>query len=319
MLFSRFGTVGLIGILTAGVMGWSAIEEAAAQIVAPSTWTTEIQVQGEDAGAEFNDWAEVSIPLAVADPSDNLPGIDIDEIQIANDADYIYIRTTLHNTTDIELSNLFIAFDTDQNTSTGYNIFGLSVIGSEIGYQFDYPFQQEFAVFNTGVEGVVEYGGDFIGLAVTYPYWQVGPPAGTQIEYAIPRDLAIGPTAPGISVFKTDSFNFMFWTDQGPNGDVSEVISYTLATFPGLPGDFDGDIDVDGNDFLIWQINYPDGSGGDADRDGDSDQDDLLIWKNNFGTGSVSGGAIPEPECAVLVMVGICFALLRRPCSRLAV
>ena len=42
--------------------------------------------------------------------------------------------------------------------------------------------------------------------------------------------------------------------------------------------DFDRDGDVDGADFLMWQIGF-----GDADADGDSDADDVTIWQSQYG------------------------------------
>jgi hypothetical protein len=63
--------------------------------------------------------------------------------------------------------------------------------------------------------------------------------------------------------------------------------------------DFDGDGDVDGDDFLDWQNGFPTPSGasnenGDADGDGDVDGDDFLIWQNEFpAPGSI--GSTPEP------------------------
>ena len=57
-----------------------------------------------------------------------------------------------------------------------------------------------------------------------------------------------------------------------------------------IPGDFDGDQDVDGDDFLVWQAYFgTTGPDGDANGDGQVDGDDFLIWQGNFGTGSGSG------------------------------
>ena len=59
----------------------------------------------------------------------------------------------------------------------------------------------------------------------------------------------------------------------------------------GLAGDFDGDGDVDGRDFLAWQRGYgtqaPDAtkSDGDADGDTDVDGDDLTVWQGQYGDG----------------------------------
>ena len=54
-------------------------------------------------------------------------------------------------------------------------------------------------------------------------------------------------------------------------------------------GDFDGDNDVDGDDFLLWHRGFvfavpsPSFSDGDADLDEDVDGDDLSLWERQFG------------------------------------
>jgi len=73
------------------------------------------------------------------------------------------------------------------------------------------------------------------------------------------------------------------------------------------PGDFDGDADVDGADFLVWQrgVGLTDtGSpaNGDANADGNVDGADLTIWKSKFAAPptAVVGAAVPEPGAALL-------------------
>ena len=85
--------------------------------------------------------------------------------------------------------------------------------------------------------------------------------------------------------------------DPGSIGDVS--ISYVL---PVLPGDFDFDGDVDGNDFLAWQR--------------DTSVGDLADWKSNFGNVGATAAAtsIPEPSSLVLLLIGM-FALKRNTMS----
>lgn len=56
-------------------------------------------------------------------------------------------------------------------------------------------------------------------------------------------------------------------------------------------GDFDGDGDVDGRDFLAWQR--------------DPDIGNLADWQNNYGTPSLSAfKAVPEPSSLALLMMG---------------
>jgi hypothetical protein len=67
----------------------------------------------------------------------------------------------------------------------------------------------------------------------------------------------------------------------------------TIATMsygtPPANGDYDGDGDVDGRDFLVWQRNFgapavPVGSGADGNGSGMVDAGDLGIWQNHYGT-----------------------------------
>ena len=59
-----------------------------------------------------------------------------------------------------------------------------------------------------------------------------------------------------------------------------------------IDGDFDGDDDVDGEDFLVWQ------RGG---APGGVTQANLQLWRANFGTQSVAAtGAVPEPGATLL-------------------
>jgi hypothetical protein len=75
------------------------------------------------------------------------------------------------------------------------------------------------------------------------------------------------------------------------------------------PGDFDMDLDVDGNDFLIWQRGNGAPGGvaqGNANDDGIVDGADLQIWKDRFGSigGVATAAAVPEPLTAPLFILG---------------
>jgi hypothetical protein len=77
-------------------------------------------------------------------------------------------------------------------------------------------------------------------------------------------------------------------------------------------GDFDGDGDVDGADFVAWQTTFPrpptidPEQGGDGDGDTDVDGADFVVWQTNFpyvpGPGS---SPVPEPSAAVIAIVGL--------------
>jgi hypothetical protein len=284
------------GIVAVGAVSGLIVSTAHA-VVVPSTFTSAIQVQGETVGTEFNDWASSGIPIATTDPADNTGFIDINEIQIANDDEFIYLRISYHNNSSV---NTYLAFDTDQDLATGFNVFGLGLVGSELGYQNDFPFEQETGVFNTTHPPTG-------ATALIFPFWNID---GPQKEYAIPLDARFTDLGPGGIPFDTgpvftgNSFDLIVYSDQGL-ADVSEVLSYTLAEGPsGPPGDFDFDLDVDGEDFLLWQR----GLGTDYD-DGD-----LADWRSSFGTSSTvaAAAAVPEPATLLLSACGATALVLRR-------
>jgi hypothetical protein len=73
----------------------------------------------------------------------------------------------------------------------------------------------------------------------------------------------------------------------GYNGGILAGGSITYVGGGSQPGDFDGDGDVDGRDFLAWQRNPSVGS--------------LSDWKNNYGSGSLTAAvAVPEPATGLL-------------------
>jgi hypothetical protein len=69
----------------------------------------------------------------------------------------------------------------------------------------------------------------------------------------------------------------------------------------GTSGDFDGDGDVDGRDFLVWQRNPSIGN--------------LADWQANYGNGALNAAtAVPEPSGLLLVIcaMGMCSSLNSR-------
>jgi hypothetical protein len=102
----------------------------------------------------------------------------------------------------------------------------------------------------------------------------------------------------------------------GNNGDLQfqfgvnngALITGTVSYVTGGPaGDYDGDGDVDGADFLVWQRGF--GSTHTAAT--------LATWKANFGAhGTAAAGTVPEPTSMALVFgIGLLLASWRRqPC-----
>lgn len=276
-----------------------------AQVTAPTTLATGIQVQGELPGTEFDDWA--GVPVAYLDPADN-PGefdgrsfVDIAGVSIANDADFLYIRMDYHTTSS---AGTYVGVDIDQDASTGFNLFDLNVIGSEFGYENDYFFQQtEVEYYLDGIGGGGPAGD---GTALIYPFFDQD---GTSKELAIPMDLMLrsDPLTPGSAFVPAfgAAIDLMIFTEEGA-GDVTEVISYTFATTTvSLPADFNGDGTVDLLDLDILGANFGSTGAtfaqGDANADTNVDLLDLDILGTNFG--AISSVSIPEPAAALLSLV----------------
>lgn len=162
----------------------------------------------------YLDWDDV--PVASTDALDNPGFIDIAEIQIANDNDFLYIRQTFHTANSL---GLYTGIDIDEDTATGFNIFGIDAIGQDAGWQNDFPFTSGDDVFNDG-NGL---SGDFFGsgAANLLPFADV-----VTRELAISLDVTLNED--GSALFPDDTVKLLFWTDTG-QGDVSDAISYTLA------------------------------------------------------------------------------------------
>lgn len=101
------------------------------------------------------------------------------------------------------------------------------------------------------------------------------------------------------------------WDQPNPQDEATGRFRFVLvADSPIYDGDYDGDLDVDGSDFLGWQ------RGESPDPASNSDLD---IWEVSFGAATVptgaSGAAAPEPTTAALLAaasLAVCGRFLRR-------
>jgi hypothetical protein len=97
-----------------------------------------------------------------------------------------------------------------------------------------------------------------------------------------------------------------------------EQLAYVGFSVGGPTADFNGDGEVDGDDFLAWQANFgtmmdATKEQGDYDNDGDVDGNDFLGWQTELGSGSGSASAaVPEPGSWLLVAVGLALCLTKR-------
>ena len=81
--------------------------------------------------------------------------------------------------------------------------------------------------------------------------------------------------------------------------------NFSLVAPPADNANFDGDNDIDGKDFFIWQSNSGTPgtqSDGDANNNGDVEAGDLVVWEAQYGTPPPLAGlnSVPEPQAVFL-------------------
>ncbi|MCC7084017.1 MAG: hypothetical protein IT427_03295 [Pirellulales bacterium] len=95
-------------------------------------------------------------------------------------------------------------------------------------------------------------------------------------------------------------------------------IAAIAAGSQAVPGDFNGDGNVDGADFVAWQTHFPTASGasladGDANGDEAVDGADFVIWQTNFPFPLAPGvSPVPEPPAILLATVMWLIAAIAR-------
>ncbi len=149
--------------------------------------------------------------------------------------------------------------------------------------------------------------------------WTIDPtdPYGSvdNIKSNIPPNIG---TANNIVSFGEDSVGNLYFVKIGTTvTNTTTGAIYKLVTDAVVPGDFDGDGEVDGEDLVIWQEGYgtnsdAEATDGDADGDADVDGRDFLVWQRNFGMRSIdvepltsSPVIIPEPATISLIGLGL--------------
>ena len=187
----------------------------------------------------FNDWAGIQ-PVLI-DPSDTTSSIDYAAVYIANDADYLYLRITLHVPGDPFTSRENIFIDADNDVATGFSFGG---IGSEMLIQSGVGYEERAGGFNDGF--------NFNGLD-----WAAAPTvAATNFEVRISRRAAYTSAPPG-PVFTSDTIAVVLEAETSNFSSVefapdSGGQTYTFAPTP---------VAATGNSTLVtltgssWQLN----------------------------------------------------------------
>ncbi len=176
----------------------------------------------------FADWA--GAPVLDSDPAEFVDP-DFAEVSVANDADFLYVRFTLHAAdgvfTDFN-SHLFL--DTDDNPGTGFTPGGTS-FGSEMMIEGSTGYDQRAGGFNDGpVSGVA---------------WSIADSGMLEYEIRVSRSAIFdGDSQP---VFDGDTIRLLL---QDNAGDTTASIRYRFAPAPPPPSEY-ATLTIDG-DFSDW-------------------------------------------------------------------
>lgn len=112
---------------------------------------------------------------------------------------------------------------------------------------------------------------------------------------------------------------FLGQTPTGPGGfsyslvDTGSLINLSVAALATNDADFNQDGVIDAADYVVWRKFEPatgTGTQGTGDANGDTNVNgtDYDLWQDTFGQpspGSGGGGAVPEPSTLALLVIGL--------------
>ena len=198
--------------MIAGLLGLTALALAATS--APASTFTTITIDGS-----FADWA--GVPAIHTDPLDNATGVDFNQIFMANDNDYLYVRFTLHAAANPYTFQTDFFWDGDANVATGFDVFTAGFLGSEMLIEGASAYQEANGGFNEGVLAA--------GTVIQSPFNV----AATDFEWRIDRSV-VGVAAPfiGVPLISGETIQLFATTSTGTSdsvGDANTSVSYTFA------------------------------------------------------------------------------------------
>jgi hypothetical protein len=148
--------------------------------------------------------------------------------------------------------------------------------------------------------------------------WEKGshPSAAELVEYYLLGESVL---PVGSEIYLGKAYNYTLnaqdlkFTYSTGSGFIAGLVTYEPFVPAVDTADFDGDGDVDGKDFLIWQVGFGKSgasrSNGDANGDGVVNKLDLDIWKTQYGmvalvSAVAEANAVPEPNSLLLLGLG---------------
>lgn len=165
---------------------------------------------------DFSDWD--GVPVLTTNSTATGDPVDFLALYAANDDNYLYLRIVYSNPVAVNAggTTIYIALDNDNNPATGFDIFGLGLIGSDIGWSNDFPFVQSSANYNTG-----EPLSDAAAAIALY---------GTTVsEQEIGISLSATYTNTGTTIFPSSTIGLAVYTSGTTVDDFMGTGTYTFA------------------------------------------------------------------------------------------
>jgi hypothetical protein len=120
-----------------------------------------------------------------------------------------------------------------------------------------------------------------------------------------------------------DGAGTLMFLDGAYDDTGAPIAAGDIGTSLPLSGDYDGDQDVDGDDYLVWKRDFglTGGSAADGNNDGVVNAADYVLWRSNAGAGAAgfvvsAAASIPEPSAVFIaswLAVVVAAAHRRRP------
>jgi Ig-like domain-containing protein/Big-like domain-containing protein len=170
---------------------------------------------------DFSDWTGVPIAYTNENGVNNPSGVDFQNVYLANDDNYLYIRYTLQQPADpITAGNTYIWLDNDGNAATGFHPFGNANFGSSLMIIADQSYQEAGGGFNEGslTNASVVYG------ASTIP--------GTNFEFRISRSVVgVAGAYAGVRLLDNATIGVQLASETGTGDSLPAFNNYGLLTY----------------------------------------------------------------------------------------
>jgi hypothetical protein len=170
---------------------------------------------------DFSDWTGVPIAYTNENGVNNPSGVDFQNVYLANDDNYLYIRYTLQQPADpIAPGNTYIWLDNDTSGATGFHPFGNPNFGSSLMIIADQSYQEAGGGFNEGslTNASVVYG------ASTIP--------GTNFEFRISRSVVgVAGAFAGVPLLNSATIGVQLASETGGGDSLPAFSNYGLLTY----------------------------------------------------------------------------------------